>query len=213
MKRAYSVLDLLLYSINLVGLRSCYRLPSSAHLALHLGFCMSHIKQGRTQINVKLTSELLAVVDEAIAKQSKNQGKEVNRSEFLRMALRYYLDNQDDVVGSRRHFTRQFQQSLGMLRSLLMVILVLLARIGAELTLELTDVERAQLEQADPEKARRALSRLAIQRGRSLISDAMLEVAGEGDSIEDQFWQLTKDREIDRRLHEQLLRRREKETE
>jgi Arc/MetJ-type ribon-helix-helix transcriptional regulator len=37
------------------------------------------------------------------------RGREISESDLIREAIRHFLDDQDDLIGSRRHFQKSFQ--------------------------------------------------------------------------------------------------------
>ncbi len=45
------------------------------------------------------------------------------KAEIVRAALRAYLDEQEDLLGSRKHFTRMFQRRVDYMEKLLVVML------------------------------------------------------------------------------------------
>jgi predicted DNA-binding protein len=53
--------------------------------------------------------------------------KQVPKSEVVREAVRYYLDSQEDLAGSRKHFTRSFQRRMDVVDYELELIILLLA--------------------------------------------------------------------------------------
>src|SRR5690349_19587416 len=59
------------------------------------------------------------------------QGRDANRSDLLRTAVRQYLDDQEDVIGSRRHFSKSMQRRLDVLEFKLIFYLDILIYMAA----------------------------------------------------------------------------------
>ncbi len=55
--------------------------------------------------SVAMTPELRARLQQLLAKQ----GKEVTEADLIRQAIREFLDQQEDIAGSRAHFRKTFQ--------------------------------------------------------------------------------------------------------
>lgn len=58
--------------------------------------------------SVWISQEMHELLRQHISKR----GRKVNESEVIREAIRHYLDDQNDVVGSQRHFQRSMQARL-----------------------------------------------------------------------------------------------------
>lgn len=71
------------------------------------------IKTARRSIS--MTPEMRDLLAQIAAKQ----GREVSENDLIREAIRQYLDEQANVVGSRRHFQRSLQARLDRLESTL----------------------------------------------------------------------------------------------
>jgi len=65
------------------------------------------------QITVRMTPELWHMAETAMMK-----GKFRNMNEFLRACVRFYIDETDDVMGSRRHFNKTLGQRMDRLEAL-----------------------------------------------------------------------------------------------
>lgn len=62
-------------------------------------------------------------MDERIQQVLSKEGREVTRNDLLRRWIREGLDNQEDVIGSRRHFSRSLQNRFDGLESTLVFYL------------------------------------------------------------------------------------------
>jgi len=65
--------------------------------------------------SISMTPEMRDLLAQIAAKH----GRDVKENDLIRDAIRQYLDNQADVVGSRRHFQRSLQARLDRLESTL----------------------------------------------------------------------------------------------
>ena len=65
--------------------------------------------------SISMTPEMRDLLAQIAAKY----GREVSENDIIRDAIRHYLDQQADVVGSRRHFQRSLQARLDRLESTL----------------------------------------------------------------------------------------------
>lgn len=65
--------------------------------------------------SISMTPEMRDLLAQITAKH----GREVSENDIIRDAIRHYLDQQADVVGSRRHFQRSLQARLDRLESTL----------------------------------------------------------------------------------------------
>jgi len=65
--------------------------------------------------SISMTPEMRDLLAQIAAKH----GRDVKENDLIRDAIRHYLDNQADVVGSRRHFQRSLQARLDRLESTL----------------------------------------------------------------------------------------------
>ena len=64
---------------------------------------------------IRMTPEMHDMLVQVVAKH----GREVKEVDLIREAIRQYLDEQGDVVGSRRHFQKSLQARLDQLESTL----------------------------------------------------------------------------------------------
>ena len=82
--------------------------------------------------SISMTPEMRDLLAQIVAKR----GRDVKENDLIREAIRQYLDEQSDVVGSRRHFQKTLQLRLDRLeRSLLFqmnIIIYLLTAILAD---------------------------------------------------------------------------------
>jgi predicted DNA-binding protein len=65
--------------------------------------------------SISMTPEMRDLLAQITAKH----GRDVTENDIIRDAIRHYLDQQADVVGSRRHFQRSLQARLDRLESTL----------------------------------------------------------------------------------------------
>jgi len=65
--------------------------------------------------SISMTPEMRDLLAQIAAKH----GRDVTENDLIRDAIRHYVDQQSDVVGSRRHFQRSLQARLDRLESTL----------------------------------------------------------------------------------------------
>lgn len=65
--------------------------------------------------SISMTPEMRDLLAQIVAKR----GREVKENDVIREAIRQYLDEQADVVGSRRHFQKSLQARLDQMESTL----------------------------------------------------------------------------------------------
>ncbi len=65
--------------------------------------------------SISMTPEMRDLLAQIAAKH----GRDISENDLIRDAIRHYLDQQSDVVGSRRHFQRSLQARLDRLESTL----------------------------------------------------------------------------------------------
>jgi len=65
--------------------------------------------------SISMTPEMRDLLAQIAAKH----GRDVTENDLIRDAIRHYLDQQSDVVGSRRHFQRSLQARLDRLENTL----------------------------------------------------------------------------------------------
>jgi predicted DNA-binding protein len=77
--------------------------------------------------SIAMTPEMHSRLEQLVSKQ----GHDITESDLIREAIRLYLDEQQDIIGSRRHFARSFQDRIDRLEYTLEfhlnVLLLLLA--------------------------------------------------------------------------------------
>lgn len=77
--------------------------------------------------SIAMTPEMHSRLEQLVSKQ----GRDTTESDLIREAIRLYLDEQQDIIGSRRHFARSFQDRIDRLEYTLEfhlnVLLLLLA--------------------------------------------------------------------------------------
>jgi metal-responsive CopG/Arc/MetJ family transcriptional regulator len=82
--------------------------------------------------SISMTPEMRDLLAQIVAKR----GREVKENDVIREAIRQYLDEQADVVGSRRHFQKSLQLRLDRLEQSLLfqmnIVIYLLAAILAD---------------------------------------------------------------------------------
>ena len=62
--------------------------------------------------SIIMTEEMQKRLQQLVSKH----GREFSESDFIREAIRRYLDEQDDIIGSRRHFLKTFQDRMDRLQ-------------------------------------------------------------------------------------------------
>lgn len=73
-----------------------------------------------TKKEVRCTVFITAELDQRLTQLQKPNAKhKVTRADLIREALRRYLDEQEDLIGSRRHFQKSFQERLDRLEAAL----------------------------------------------------------------------------------------------
>ncbi len=65
--------------------------------------------------SISMTPEMRDLLAQIVAKR----GREITENDLIRDAIRQYLDEQSDVVGSRRHFQKSLQARLDRLETTL----------------------------------------------------------------------------------------------
>ncbi|MBE7511472.1 MAG: hypothetical protein HS103_01470 [Anaerolineales bacterium] len=77
--------------------------------------------------SIAMTPEMHSRLEQLVSKL----GRDITESDLIREAIRLYLDEQQDIIGSRRHFARSFQDRIDRLEYALEfhlnVLLLLLA--------------------------------------------------------------------------------------
>ena len=93
---------------------------------------------------VRMTPEMRDLLRQIVAKQ----GREVKEVDVIREAIRQYLDEQGDVVGSRRHFQKSLQARIDALEARLlfqMNLLIYLVTLLAPTTQGSAYIEEAMI--------------------------------------------------------------------
>lgn len=67
------------------------------------------------QRSIRMTPEMRALLAQLLLKQP----RDVSEADLIREAIRHYLDEQDDLIGSRRHFQKSLQDRIEALESAL----------------------------------------------------------------------------------------------
>ena len=85
----------------------------------------------KTLYEKRHTISLTQEMDEKMTQLLAKQGRSVSFNDLVRIALRQYIDDQEDQIGSRRHFSKSLQNRLdqleGKLLFYLQVIIFLIA--------------------------------------------------------------------------------------
>src|SRR5258706_2609229 len=84
---------------------------------------MSDAVPTRTQFGVRRTLNISEEMDRRFQQLLLKQERDVSLNDLFRMALRQYLDDQEDVIGSRRNFSKSLQNRLDQLESNLLFYL------------------------------------------------------------------------------------------
>ena len=84
---------------------------------------MSDTVPTRTQFGVRRTLNISEEMDRRFQQLLLTQARDVSLNDLFRMALRQYLDDQEDVIGSRRNFSKSLQNRLDQLEGNLLFYL------------------------------------------------------------------------------------------
>ena len=84
---------------------------------------MNDVVPTRTQYGVRRTLNISEEMDRRFQQLLLKQERDVSLNDLFRMALRQYLDDQEDVIGSRRNFSKSLQNRLDQLESNLLFYL------------------------------------------------------------------------------------------
>ncbi len=79
----------------------------------------------KSQFTNRLTVHITGAMDDRL-EQIANQRDEP-KAEVVRTALRVYLDEQEDLIGSRKHFSKAFQRRMDYQEWMLVVLLQLVS--------------------------------------------------------------------------------------
>jgi hypothetical protein len=75
----------------------------------------------RTQYTNRLTVHITGAMDDRLEQIAKQRDEP--KAEVVRAALRVYLDEQEDLIGSRKHFTKAFQRRMDYIEFMLTAVL------------------------------------------------------------------------------------------
>ena len=95
----------------------------------------------RSEYPKRLSVQVTKAMDDRLEQVAR--GRDEAKSEVIRAALRAFLDEQEDVIGSRKHFTKAFGRRIDHLERLLIAVL--------EISVDVKQifVERTQKRQVD----------------------------------------------------------------
>lgn len=79
------------------------------------------MKPNRTEYPQRLSVQITAAMDNRLEQVAR--GRDEPKAEVVRAALRAFLDEQEDVIGSRKHFTKAFGRRVDHIERLLSVTL------------------------------------------------------------------------------------------
>jgi Arc/MetJ-type ribon-helix-helix transcriptional regulator len=79
------------------------------------------MKQNRTEYPHRLSVQVTKAMDDRLEQVAR--GRDEAKAEVVRAALRASLDEQEDVIGSRKHFTKAFGRRVDQLERLLTITL------------------------------------------------------------------------------------------
>jgi hypothetical protein len=94
--------------------------------------------QNRIEYPRRLSVQVTQAMDARLEQVAR--GRDEAKAEVVRVALRVFLDEQEDVIGSRKHFTKAFGRRMDMLECLVMVVLYANLRMLAMLSQRLSKV-------------------------------------------------------------------------
>jgi len=81
------------------------------------------VKPNRMEYPERLSVQITTAMDDRLEQVAR--GRDEPKAEVVRAALRAYLDEQEDIIGSRKHFTKAFGRRIDQVERLLMVLLSL----------------------------------------------------------------------------------------
>jgi len=91
--------------------------------------------------SISLTQELQDRLRQLVSKH----GREYTESDLIREAIRRYLDEQEDITGSRRHFAKTFQDRIDRFENVLtfhLNVLMYLIAVGLSIMLRAVTKEK-----------------------------------------------------------------------
>jgi metal-responsive CopG/Arc/MetJ family transcriptional regulator len=80
----------------------------------------------RVRYTVRHTISITEAMNVRLQQILEKQGRDVSMNDLFRTALRQYIDEQEDQIGSKRHFTKSLQAHIEQLQSTLLFYLNLL---------------------------------------------------------------------------------------
>ncbi len=87
---------------------------------------MSDIPPTRTQYSIRYSVSVTPEMDERLKQILGKQDRRTSMNDLVRLALRQYIDDQEDVIGSRRHFSKSLQNRVDDLEGLVVFYLNIL---------------------------------------------------------------------------------------
>jgi Arc/MetJ-type ribon-helix-helix transcriptional regulator len=81
------------------------------------------VKTNHIEYPERLSVQITTAMDDRLEQVAR--GRDEPKAEVVRAALRAYLDEQEDIIGSRKHFTKAFGRRIDQVERLLMVLLSL----------------------------------------------------------------------------------------
>lgn len=87
---------------------------------------MSDIPPTRTQYSIRYSVSVSPDMDEKLKQILGKQDRRTSMNDLVRVALRQYIDDQEDVIGSRRHFSKSLQNRVDDLEGLVVFYLNIL---------------------------------------------------------------------------------------
>ena len=87
---------------------------------------MNNIPPTRTKYSIRYSVSVTPVMDEKLKQVLAKLDRSATTNDLVRTALRQYLDDQEDVIGSRRHFSRSLQNRVDGLEGILVFYLNIL---------------------------------------------------------------------------------------
>jgi len=114
----------------------------------------------------RLTAQITDAMDDRLEQVAR--GRDEAKAEVVRAALRAFLDEQEDVIGSRKHFTKAFGRRIDHVETLLMML------ISLDLDIKHMLVERLKKEAVDLGELLEDAVRTALNTGDTI--NQMVEV-------------------------------------
>lgn len=78
---------------------------------------MNDVPPTRTKYSVRYTLSVTEDMAHRLQQVLDQQDRSISLNDLLRIAIRQYLDDQEDVIGSRRHFSKSLQQRFDQMES------------------------------------------------------------------------------------------------